>query len=214
MTDDGIREMIAAQRLELAAMLSELSPRQWDAPTLCAGWRVREVVAHMTAPFRHSTPKALAGLVRARFDINRLMDRWARRDAASVAAAELVAMMRDNANHPWKPAGKFEAALTHDVVHGLDITVPLGIDQRVPLDRLRIVLDGMASPKAVKFFGVDLAGVQLRADDLDWSFGSGTPVHGTAADLVLVLAGRRLPTGRLRGEPGARYTGQDPVSRH
>jgi Mycothiol maleylpyruvate isomerase N-terminal domain len=51
---DTIKDMIAAQRAELASMLGELAPREWDELTLCAGWRVREVVAHITMPFRYS----------------------------------------------------------------------------------------------------------------------------------------------------------------
>jgi hypothetical protein len=96
--------------------------------------------------------------------------------------------------------------LTHDVVHGRDFTVPLGIDRKIPEDRLRIVLRGLSTSKRLKFFGVDLRGIELRADDTDWSLGSGTPVSGTAQDLVLVLCGRRLPTGRLRGELSERFT--------
>jgi hypothetical protein len=95
--------------------------------------------------------------------------------------------------------------LSHDIIHGLDITVPLGIDRRVPEERLRIVL-GSSTPKQLKYFGVDLDGIQLRADDLDWTFGSGTPVSGAAQDLLLVLCGRTLPPGHLRGEPSQRFT--------
>ena len=58
----------------------------------------------------------------------------------------------------------------------------------------------------MKFFGVDLDGVELRAQDMEWALGSGTPLTGTAADLLLVLCGRTLPPGRLAGEPAARFT--------
>ena len=51
---DTIRDMIAAQRAELAEVLAGLPAPSWDEPTLCAGWRVREVVAHITMPFRFS----------------------------------------------------------------------------------------------------------------------------------------------------------------
>ena len=51
---DNIRDMIAAERAELAEMLAGLPAPRWDEPTLCAGWRVREVVAHITMPFRYS----------------------------------------------------------------------------------------------------------------------------------------------------------------
>ena len=103
------------------------------------------------------------------------------------------------------PGGGFQGALSHDVIHGLDITVPLNLDRRVPEERLRRVLDGLG-PKGIRHFGADLAGVQLRADDLDWAFGSGSPLSGAAQDLLLVLCGRRLPAGHLRGAPSPRFT--------
>jgi len=100
----------------------------------------------------------------------------------------------------------FEGALTHDVIHGLDVTVPLGIGRHVPEERLRTVLHGITKPKPLKYFGVDLRGIELCADDIDWSFGSGTLVSGAAQDLALLLCGRTLPPGRLRGAPGTRFT--------
>ena len=93
------------------------------------------------------------------------------------------------------------------MIHGLDITVGLGLDRQVPADRLRTVVDG-AGPKHVKYFGVDLDGVELHATDMDWTFGSGEPLYGTGQDLLLVLCGRRLAPGRLRGDAGYRFSGE------
>ncbi|MFC0596954.1 hypothetical protein [Streptomyces palmae] len=90
-------------------------------------------------------------------------------------------------------------------MHGLDITVALGLDRRVPEDRLRVVLDGV-TPRSARYFGADVRGVELRADGLDWSFGAGTPVTGAARDLLLALFGRKLPAGRLRGAAHRRFT--------
>ncbi|SFP44809.1 TIGR03083 family protein [Amycolatopsis arida] len=205
MTTD-LREAVAGERRELADLLGELPPARWDAPTLCAGWRVREVVAHLTMPFRYSGGRFLREMVRARGNFHRMADRAARRDAAASTAEELTACLRDNAHHPWKPPGDgLAGALSHDVIHGLDITVALGIDRRVPQERLRAVLGGM-TPRKLRYFGVDLAGIQFRADDLDWTFGSGTPLTGSAQDLLMVLCGRTLPPGRLRGAPATRFT--------
>ncbi|MFC7550951.1 maleylpyruvate isomerase family mycothiol-dependent enzyme [Plantactinospora sp. GCM10030261] len=177
---------------------------------LCAGWRVREVVAHTTMPFRTSLGRTLFELVRAGGKVNRMADRCARRDAAVLSAEQLVAALRDNIAHPWTPpAGGRLGALSHDVIHGLDITVGLGLDRRVPGERIAMVLIGMR-PRNIAFFGVDLAGVELRATDLDWSHGSGTPVRGLAQDLLLVLCGRRLPPGRLEGAPASRFSRQPP----
>lgn len=204
--DNAVREAIAAERRELAETLSDLPAERWDAQTLCDGWRVREVVAHLTMPFRHSTAWVVFEVLKARGDFNRMADRCARREAAALAPGELAAALNENADHPWKPpGGGFEGALSHDVIHGLDITVALGIDRKVPEDRMRIVLGGL-TPRALKFFGVDLDDVELRADDVDWTFGSGTPVSGAAGDLLLAICGRKLPAGRLRGEASDRFT--------
>ncbi|MGW0197049.1 maleylpyruvate isomerase family mycothiol-dependent enzyme [Nonomuraea sp. NPDC003201] len=200
-----IRTAIASERRELAQLLQDLPPARWNEPTLCAGWRVREVAAHMSLGFRHSLPRMVLELVKAYGDVNRMADRRAREDAARLSTAELAGAIRDNAHHPWKPpVGGITAALGHDVIHGLDITVALGIDRRVQEDRLRLLLEAV-TPRTAKFFGADLDGVELRADDLEWSFGTGVPLTGAAQDLLLVAYGRKLPPGHLHGQASARY---------
>ena len=204
---DTIQDMIAAQRGELAAVLGELPAGRWDAATLCAGWRVREVVAHITMPFRYSAPRFMAELARSRGRFSQMADRVARRDAASLSAAELAEAVRSNVGHPWMPpGGGFEGALAHDVIHGLDITVPLGLAFVVPEDRLRLVLPASLAERSVRYFGTELSGIELRATDLDWSLGSGAPLTGAAQDLLLALCGRKLPPGHLQGAQAARFT--------
>jgi uncharacterized protein (TIGR03083 family) len=197
---DDIRDMIAAERTELAELLAGLPAPRWDEPTLCAGWRVREVVAHITMPFRYSRSRFVLELAKSRGKFNEMADRCARRDAAAMSPGELAEALRSNANHPWQPpGGGYEGALTHDVIHGLDITEALGLGRLVPEDRLGVVLPNLVTPKALAFFGVDLSGVELRAADTGWTFGSGRPVTGTAQDLALFLCGRKLPPGCLEG---------------
>lgn len=204
MTD--VRALVAAQRHDVGAMLTALEPAQWDAPTLCAGWRVREVVAHMTEAFRYPTWRIALELVKARGRFNVMADRNARRDAARLSSAELTAVVVDNADHPWKPiGGGFEGALSHDVIHGLDISVGLGLDHRVPTDRVKVVLDQL-TPKRMRFLGADIDGVQLRATDLAWTHGTGPLVEGVAQHLLLVVCGRTLPPGLLSGPGAERFT--------
>jgi uncharacterized protein (TIGR03083 family) len=205
MTDD-IMAAVTAERTDHADLLATFSPEQWNAPTLCAGWRVREVVAHTTMPFRTSFGRFALDLARARGNFDRMADRAARRDAARLTPAQLLASVRDNVAHPWKPpGGGLAGALSHDVIHGLDITVGLGLDRRVPIDRMALVFGAM-TPRSVAYFGTDLAGVRLEATDLDWSHGTGTPVRGLAQHLLLVVCGRRLPPGLLDGDRAQRYT--------
>lgn len=203
---NALREAIAAERRELADVLTGLPEHAWDAPSLCAGWRVREVVAHMTMPFRYSAARFGLEMARSGGNFTAMSDRVAKKDAAAMPAAELTAALRDNAEHPWQPPGGApQAPLTHDVIHGLDFTVPLGLGRKVPADRLRIVLDAVTSPQALKHFSVDLTAIRLVADDLDWSFGEGEPIEGPAEKLLLAIAGRRLPHGALRGAASARF---------
>jgi uncharacterized protein (TIGR03083 family) len=200
---DGIRDMIAAQRTELAEVLAGLPASRWDEPTLCAGWRVREVVAHVTMPFRYSGRRFILELARSRGKFNEMADRCARRDAAAMSADELTEALRSNANHPWQPPGGGHiGALTHDVIHGLDITEALGLRVRVPADRLGVVLPNLATPKTLRYFGVDLGGIELRATDTGWTFGSGKPVTRTAQDLALLLTGRLAKGVWAVGEQG------------
>jgi uncharacterized protein (TIGR03083 family) len=204
---DTIQDMIAAQRGSLAAVLDALPASGWDQPTLCAGWRVREVVAHVTMPFRYSGRRFFWELARSGGRFNEMADRVARRDAARMSPGELASALRSNTGHPWRPpGGGFEGALAHDVIHGLDITVPFGLAFAIPEERLRRVLPASTTDKTVTFFGADLAGIEFRACDLDWTLGSGAPLAGTAADLLLAMCGRKLPAGRLSGEAAARFS--------
>ena len=204
---EDIQKMIAAQRGDLAEVLANLPGQRWDEPTLCAGWRVAEVVAHITMPFRYSGRRFMLELAKARGNFSQMADRRARQDARELTVAELTAALANNVDHPWKPpGGGYLGALTHDVIHGLDITVPLGIGWAVPADRLGTILASITTPKIIRYFATDVSGVELRATDMDWAFGSGSPVMGSAQDLALVLCGRKLPSGHLEGEHSARFT--------
>jgi len=136
---DTIRDMIAAQRAELAEVLAGLPEPAWDDPTLCAGWRVREVVAHITMPFRYGRGRFALELAKSRGRFNEMADRTARQDAAALSPMDLTEAVRSNTGHPWKPpGGGYTGALAHDLIHGLDITVPLGLTiPHVPEERLR-----------------------------------------------------------------------------
>jgi uncharacterized protein (TIGR03083 family) len=206
MATDDLLPLITVERRAFGDVLEALPDPEWNAPSLCSGWRVREVVAHMTMPFRFSAPRFVGELVRSRGNFARMADRVARRDAQAPIGA-LLDGWRTNENNPWKPpGGGFKGALTHDVVHGLDITIPLGIEHPVSEPALRVVLDHATSPLSLKHFGHDLTGIRLEADDLDWSFGDGEPLRGGARSLLMVLMDRRLPTELVSGAASARFT--------
>ncbi len=205
-SETDVAAAVADEYRALADLLEASDPAVWDAPSLCEGWRTREVVAHMTMPARYSGPSFMAELEAAGGDFTRLSDMVAARDGA-LGAALLIADLRAEALHGWQPpGGGMEGALTHCVIHGLDIIEAVPLDRRVPDERIARVLGIVAGPGAPNFFGVDLSGVELRADDLAWSCGSGAVVRGSAQALALVACGRLLPAGRLNGEAAALFT--------
>jgi len=205
MPEAEIRAAVAAERRAQVELYASLAEGDWDSPSLCAGWRVRDVLAHVTMPFRYSFPRVAWEIAKARGSFDRMADRRARIDARQLSTGQLWESLRDNVEHPWSPPGGGPlGALSHDVIHGLDVSTALGRDDAASPARVGMVLAGLR-PKQVAFFGVDLDGVELRADDLDWSCGRGEPVHGRAQDLLLLLCGRRLPAGRLTGSASARF---------
>ncbi|GAA3666388.1 uncharacterized protein (TIGR03083 family) [Lentzea atacamensis] len=191
MTEE-IRAAVAAERRDQAELLAGLTEEQWHAPSLCEGWRVKEVVAHTTLPFRSSVGRVLLETLKSAGRFNHASDRMARKDAAALSIDDLLGTLKANIGHPWTPPGGGPAgALSHDIIHGLDITVALGLDRQVPHDRLKIVLDGM-NPRSVKYFGADLDGKRLEATDMDWTFGEGEPIRRPAQELLLLVCGRSL----------------------
>ncbi len=195
----GVQAAVAAECDDLADVLSGGGAALWDAPSLCAGWRVREVVAHVTMPARYSFPAMLTKIALSRGSFTRASDRIAATDA-DLGSSDLLAALRSNRLKEWKPPGSSGAvgALVHVVVHGLDITVPTGVDRAVPADRLGLVLDALTQPRSLTHFGVDLGGVTLQATDLDWSHGTGPVVSAAGQDLALALANRPV-SDRLDG---------------
>jgi uncharacterized protein (TIGR03083 family) len=202
MTDDtDLQPAVASEFLALADLLDSVSDAAWDAPSLCEGWRVREVVAHMTMAARYSEEEFTAELRSCDFDFSRLSNMIAARDGA-LPVGELVANLRADVMHRWAPpGGGYHGALNHVVIHGLDVTVPLGVARRPSDQTMRIVLDDLAGGGGHAHFGVSIEGRNLQATDIEWSCGAGPALRGAAEDLALVMCARALPPGRLEGEP-------------
>jgi hypothetical protein len=157
-------------------------------------------------PVRYPGPEFMAELEAAGGDFTRLSNTIAARDGA-LPTERLLADLRSEVLHQWQPPGGGEGgALTHCVVHCLDVIESVPLSRRVPDERITRVLSLVADPAAPNLFGTDLSGVELRADDVGWSSGEGALVSGPAQALVLVACGRLLPVGRLRGQGAPRFS--------
>jgi hypothetical protein len=150
-------------------------------------------------PFRISADEFAAGMREARGQFTEFSDAIAERDSR-LSQADLVAALRDNADNPWRPpGGGLAGALSHDVIHGLDITWPLGVDHQAATPAMITVLDMIVSPGDRTLFGFPLDGLELRASDLPWSFGCGAALQGRSRDLLPLLAGRTIPGEAFSG---------------
>src|SRR3954447_9513677 len=179
----------------LADLLAAAPAGTWDASSLCAGWQVRHVVAHVTMPARLTPEQFGAEMAAARGDFGVLSDTVAARDSA-LPAAELVAQLRSPGLHAWQPPGGGAAgALSHAVIHSLDVTVALDRPPVAPDEAVVAVLDQMVAADG-RWFGLDLTGIRLEAADVDRGWGNGAVVRADSDSLAALLAGRTLPDGR------------------
>jgi uncharacterized protein (TIGR03083 family) len=189
--DTELQPLVAGAFAALADAMEDLPPSQGDTPSLCEGWTVRNVLAHMTMPARYSRDAFAARLRSDGFDFTRLSNRIADQDGA-LPFDVLVKDLRGDAMANWvPPEGGFAGALTHVVIHGLDVTVPLGLRRTCADEAMRLVLDGLTTGGVHRHFGTEVDGLHLCATDLDWSYGSGTRVDAPAQHIALLLCGRR-----------------------
>jgi uncharacterized protein (TIGR03083 family) len=75
--DDQLRAHVADERRSVPELLQELPAADWEAASLCTGWRVRDVVGHLTMASDTPVSVAVVGLVRAGFDVDRFLQRSA-----------------------------------------------------------------------------------------------------------------------------------------
>jgi uncharacterized protein (TIGR03083 family) len=192
-TDNDIQALVGPQLRALAGALAAQPASIADAPSLCAGWAVKNVLAHMTMAARYDGPAFMAELAAVGHDFDALSEKLARRDG-ELGLGRLLDDLRGDTMAAWAPPGGGAAgALSHAVIHGLDVTTALGLPRTADDRATLLVLASLAEGGVAAHFGVDPAGKLLRATDLDWQSGAGEPVEATAGDLILALASRPRP---------------------
>ena len=189
-----------AEREDLLVLVEGLTPEQWRAPSLCAGWTVRDVVAHVLS-YEELGFRALASrFARGRFLVDRTNGVGLAEDGDR-SPAELVELLRAHLTPSGLTAGMGGAiALTDGLIHQQDIRRPLGLPRTVPADRLVPALRTALFAPVLRGI-VRVRDVRLVATDLDWAFGRGPEVHGTAEALLMAVAGRGAVAMELSG-PG------------
>lgn len=188
-----VHALLAAERAELVALLRGLTDEQWDTPSLCAGWRVREVAGHLL----HDTIPVgtyLGIVARERFGVDRVNDKLAA-SAGAMATETIVDKLESAPKHLSRRVPK--VILADMIVHQQDIRRPLGLPRTIAAERLRMALD---HPDPFAFPWRRTRGLRFTATDLDWSKSDGPEVRGTGEALALAIVGRPVVLDELEGD--------------
>ncbi len=185
--------MLAEERAELVSVLRTLSEEEWETPSLCAGWRVRDVAAHLQTD-AVSLATYTGFLVRGRFSVDRVNDVLVRRFAAEPPRALVDSLAASNG---WFTRMAPALALADTFVHQQDIRRPLGRDREIPPERLAAVL---SHPDPFAFPRRYTRGLRYVATDLEWSKGDGPEIRGPGEALALAMVGRSAALADLSGD--------------
>jgi uncharacterized protein (TIGR03083 family) len=199
--------VIDAQKVSLTDQLLQLSHDEWEHPSLCVGWTVRDVVAHLT--LQHITvATAVVEMVRARGNVDRMIHDAACRRAAR-PVEHLVADLRaqvGSRRHP--PVVTYLEALIDVLVHGQHVVVPLDRTHPMPPDSAAVAASRVWHLGAPWHAKRTMQGFRLTATDTAWSVGEGTEVRGPIDAILLALTGRPAKLSSLSGEGAAALTAQ------
>ena len=194
------QQMARDEREGFAAFLDTLTPEQWDSPTLCDKWRVREVAIHTVSYDELDTAGLVGRFLKGRLSTDRI-NAIGVADYADRSPKQIVGMIRAN-TEPTGLTGGFggKIALTDGMIHQQDIRRSIGLPRTIDPDRLRTALDFARFAPTIR--GAWRArGVRLVATDLDWAYGKGPEVRGSGEALLMAMAGRRAALADLDG-PG------------
>lgn len=195
------------ERRRLAADLRGLTDAQWSTASLCAGWTVHHVLAHLCTALLVRPDVIARRAVRHR-SVAAAMDVTAR-ELAQRDPVDLLDVLEQRASSTFRPPGlPLAAPLTDAVAHGADIRWALSTDRTdgAPPARLLPALRFVTGPRARIAFVPHgrLTGLRLETTDLDWSHGVGAPVRGPALAVLMGVLGRPAARTELHGDGVAR----------
>jgi uncharacterized protein (TIGR03083 family) len=190
---------IHAERAALAADLESVPADQWSTPSLCEGWTVQQVLAHMLATAEMNPLTFLGRFAAAGFNFAKMADRDIERHSRGGPLATLKGFHAVQSASSAPPGPK-DSWLGETLVHAEDIRRPLGIAHDYPLPWVTRAIEFYAGSNTLIGGKRRVAGLRLEATDADWSHGSGPTVAGPAVALLLATTGRRAAVADLTGD--------------
>ncbi|MFD9735177.1 maleylpyruvate isomerase family mycothiol-dependent enzyme [Umezawaea sp. NPDC059074] len=198
MTDD-LWALVHAERAALADDLADLPAERWSTPSLCTGLTVREVLAHITASANLNAVRWLAGVIRCRFDFDKMV---AMRLAEHLgdSPADTLDRFRRIVTSTTKPPVPVLALLGETIVHGEDVRRPLGVHRTYPVATITRLAEYYASTDQVVRAKGRVDGLRLVATDGPFTTGDGPLVTGQTVALIMAMTGRSAFCDDLEGD--------------
>ena len=195
--------VVHTERQALIDDLGKLSSEQWNTPSLCDGWTVHDVLAHLVDDAKTTKPGFIRSLILAGFNFDRLNQKGVDLERKSDPADTLESFRRVSDRTTSAPA-PLASRLVEIIVHGEDIRRPLGIAHTYPIDAVVLALEYQVATSGSMGGSKDrVADLHLVATDTSWSHGTGAEVRGTVLDLLMAITGRPVPNDVLSGEGAA-----------
>jgi uncharacterized protein (TIGR03083 family) len=202
---DQLWPMICTQRLQLAALLDRLAGDDWDQPSLCAGWTVRDVAAHLTLQ-QLSARAAIAMVAAYRGDTDRAVRESARQRSAAWTPDQMVAEIRSTAQARRHNFGVTRWETLIDVlVHAQDVAIPLGRPHPTPPEAAAAAATRIWTMRWPPPFPArrTMEHFRVTATDISWSAGQGPPVEAPITAILLLSAGRLAALPHFSGTGAA-----------
>jgi uncharacterized protein (TIGR03083 family) len=191
---------ISTERGALADDLAGLTDDQWNTPSLCPGWTVRDIVAHLSVTASLNPATFFLNLAKSGFNFTSFANNQIKKHLGDNPAATL-SEFRSLQDSKSAPPGPKTSWLGEVVVHSADIRRPLGISHTYTPGAVRQAADFYKGSNTLIGAKNRIAGLAMRATDEDWSHGQGEPVEGPMLSLLLAMTGRTAACDDLTG-PG------------
>jgi uncharacterized protein (TIGR03083 family) len=200
MRRDDVWRAIDEQRRGLAELLEDLSDDEWEHPSLCEGWTVRQVAAHVALQNLTwaSMPRSALATIRAG-SMNRAIHAMACEHARR-PTDQIIAEIRDRIGvcRPLPTLTYLESAIDY-LVHPQDIAIPLGRRLEMPPDVAAVAAQRVWTSPRMFHARRAFSAYRLVATDTAWTAGHGDEVAGPIRALLLLLTGRRALLADLSG---------------
>ena len=191
---------LIAERSSFYETLRALTPEEWDHPSLCGGWRNRDVATHVHLALTIKIPRLIVGLALNRGDFKKFMASYVPQ-LGDRPISEILGSWEAVATSAKIPPTTKKVEITLDAfVHHHDIALPIGRVVTSDPERLRWMADGMVAAQRPILSGPRVKGLRLIATDIDWHYGTGPEIQGPAAALILAGCGRTALSDQLEGD--------------